>query len=45
MHYWRLPEFSVPVLATTDDVAGRFPWEPGYSVPRWRPPRPGPFRA
>lgn len=46
MHYQRPAEFSVPVLQlTVDDQAGRFPWDPGYSVPAWRQPRPGTFRA
>jgi hypothetical protein len=46
LHYQRPEECSVPVLhLTVDDRAGRFPWETGYSVPAWRQPRPGAFRA
>ena len=32
----------VPALqAVWDDAAGRFPWEAGYTVPRWLQPMPG----
>lgn len=44
-HYWRPPEYSVPVLQLSyDDEAGRFPWEPGHADPAMQP-RPGTFRA
>jgi len=37
---------SVPGLQLVwDDKAGRFPWEPDYSVPQWLQPLPGTFRA
>lgn len=43
--YERPAEFSVPVLQLSyDDLAGRFPWEAGYSHPEVQP-RPGSFRA
>ena len=45
-HYQRPDEASVPVLQlTTDDKAGLFPWDDGYSVPTWIQPRPGTFSA
>lgn len=44
--YQRPDEVSVPVLQlTVPDKAGRFPWDEGYSLPAWRQPRPGEFRA
>lgn len=44
-HYWRPPEYSVPVLQLSyDDENGRFPWEPGHTDPGMQP-RPGTFRA
>ena len=44
--YQRPDEASVPVLQLTyPDEAGRFPWDAGYSLPAWRQPRPGSFRA
>ena len=44
-HYWRPPEFSVPLLQLSyDDETGRFPWEPGYAEPETQL-RPGSFRA
>jgi hypothetical protein len=44
--YYRMPAgTSVPVLQLSyDDVAGRFPWQEGYSAPGLQP-RPGDFRA
>lgn len=45
-HYRRPSEVSVPLLQLTwDDTAGRFPWDPGYSVPPAVQPRPGTFVA
>jgi Domain of unknown function (DUF4262) len=33
---------TVPALqAVWNDAAGRFPWDPGYCVPRWLQPLPG----
>jgi hypothetical protein len=44
--YQRPDAASVPVLQLTyPDEAGRFPWDEGYSLPAWRQPRPGAFRA
>ena len=44
--YQRPDEASVPVLQLTyPDKSGRFPWDAGYSLPAWRQPRPGEFRA
>jgi hypothetical protein len=44
-HYWRPPEYSVPVLLLSyDDEAGRFPGEHGHAEPDAQP-RPGTFRA
>jgi len=43
--YQRPSQYSVPVLQLTyDDMTGRFPWEPEYSVPSLQP-IPGAFRA
>jgi len=43
--YQRPPGFPVPALQLSyDDVAGRFPWEEGYSHPEMQP-RPGTFTA
>lgn len=43
--YQRPAEASVPVLQLSyDDLAGRFPFQPGYAAPRMQP-RPGTFRA
>jgi uncharacterized protein DUF4262 len=37
---------SVPGLQLVwDDKDGRFPWEPGYSPPKWLQPLPGSFSA
>lgn len=46
-NFYRRPrELPVDVFQLTyDDEAGRFPWEPGYSLPAWLQPRPGEFRA
>ena len=44
-HYWRSPEYSVPVLQLSyDDEAGRFPWVSGYQDPLLQTRR-GNFRA
>jgi hypothetical protein len=44
-YYARPAAHSVPVLQLSyDDIAGRFPWEPGYAAPEMQP-RPGTFRA
>lgn len=44
--YLRPDEYSVPLLQLTyDDRQGRFPWDAGYSNPRWIQPRPGDLRA
>lgn len=44
-HYRRPGKYSVPVLQLSyDDMAGRFPWEPGYAAPEMQP-RPGTFSA
>ena len=43
--YRRPAESSVPVFQLSyDDLAGRFPWEPGYAAPQMQP-RPGTFHA
>lgn len=42
-HYQRPPEASVPAYQLTWDVAGRFPWDPGYPYSRALQPRPGEF--
>jgi hypothetical protein len=45
-HYERPNEVSVPALQLTyDDVAGRFPWDDGYSNEPWVQPRPGTYSA
>ena len=45
-HYQRPSEASVPVHQLTyDDIAGRFPWNPGYSIPAHVQPRPGTYTA
>lgn len=51
--HYRIPVFEglpgydpIPALQLTwDDRSGRFPTDPGYSVPAWVQPRPGTFRA
>ncbi|WP_457098433.1 DUF4262 domain-containing protein [Microbacterium sp. P5_E9] len=44
--YQRPDEASVPALQLTyPDKEGRFPWDAGCSLPAWRQPRPGEFRA
>ncbi|WP_424449577.1 DUF4262 domain-containing protein [Microbacterium arborescens] len=45
-YYDRPPFASVPAVQLIyDDVHGRFPWDDGYSRPRWLQPEPGSFRA
>jgi hypothetical protein len=45
-HYERPAERSVPAFQLTyDDVAGRFPFDDGYSNEPWIQPRPGTYTA
>ncbi len=45
-HYGKPPFDPIPLLQLTwDDRFGRFPWDPGYSVPASVQPRPGTFQA
>lgn len=45
-YYDRPPFASVPAFQLIyDDTSGRFPWDEGYSRPRWLQPEPGSFRA
>ena len=42
-HYQRPAEASTPAYQLTWDVAGAFPWDPGYPYPALKQPRPGTY--